>query len=171
MVSIPLLALRGVQIFLTILITALVGNAIHEAAGGNPSEVNYAIFVAVFCWLVLIYTTVAGVLDSIAVPMAVMVLDALAALFTFIAGVVLAAGLGVHSCGNEAYTLTNKLTAGSFDTSKRCHELQASTAFFWFLFASFLATCALTVVGGGLSGGVGGGRGGLRKGGPSMSQV
>jgi len=163
MVSIPLLALRGLQIFLTILVTALVGNAIHDAVGGNPSEVNYSIFVAVFLWLVLIYTTLAGVLESVAVPLAVMVLDVLAVLFTFIAGVVLAAGLGVHSCGNAGYTLTNKLTAGSFDTSKRCHELQASCAFFWFLFASFLATVALTVVGGGLSGGVGG-RGGIRKG-------
>jgi len=169
--SIPILALRALQFFLVVLITALIGNVIHDAFGGNPSAINYSMFVAVFTWLVLIYTILAGFVDSVSIPMALMVMDGLAALFTFIAGVVLAADLGVHSCGNADYTLTNKLTSGAPDTFKRCHELQASCAFFWFLFATFLATVALTVVSGGLSSGVGGGRGGLRKGGPSMSQV
>jgi len=169
--SIPILALRGLQLLLVLLITALVGNVIHEAVGGNPSAINYSMFVAVFCWLTLIYTILAGVIDSVSIPMALMVMDGLAALFTFIAGVVLAADLGVHSCGNADYTRNNQLTSGSDDTFRRCHELQASCAFFWFLFATFLATVGLTAVSGGMSSGIGGGRGGLRKGGPSMSQV
>lgn len=67
----------------------------------------------------------------------------------------------------QAYTATNGLTNGSADRGKRCRELQASTAFFWFLFAAYAASLALTLIGGGASTV----RGGIRRGGPSMSQV
>jgi len=165
------IGLRSLQFLFTLLITALVGNVIAEAITGNASAINYAIFVAVFSWIVLLYGFAAVFVESIAIPIALAVLDGLATLFTFIAGVVLAAKLGVHSCGNEDYVNNNSLTNGSHNPTKRCHELQASTAFFWFLFAAFAASFILAAVG--LGGGVsrGGGRGGIRKGGPSMSQV
>jgi len=166
MVAVIQAALRSVQFVLTLLITALVGNVIAEAFAGNQSSINYAIFVAVFSWLVLAYGLAAAFVESIAIPIALIVADALAALFTFIAGVVLAAKLGVHSCGNSSYVVSNSLTNGSHNPTKRCHELQASTAFFWFLFAAYVASTVMSVIGHG-----GAARtGGIRKG-PSMSQV
>jgi len=160
--------LRFSQFLWTLLITALIGNVIADAFGGNPGAINYAMFVAVFCWLVLIYGFAASIMESLLIPIALLVLDALAVIFTFIAGVVLAAKLHVHSCGNMSYVTTNSLTAGSDNPSKRCHELQASTAFFWFLFASFVGSLVLVGLASRGSTSVGGG---MRRGGPSMSQV
>lgn len=91
---------RSLQFLWTLLTTALIGNVIASAFSGNPSSINYAIFVSVFCWIVLIYGFLAAFMESLAIPMALWVLDGLATLFTFIAGVVLAARLGVHSCNN-----------------------------------------------------------------------
>jgi hypothetical protein len=51
---------------------------------------------------------------------------------------------------------------------KRCHELQASTAFFWFMFAGFAASIFFDFNSGSSTMSR---RGGMRKGGPSMSQV
>jgi hypothetical protein len=92
------LGLRGSQFIWTLLITALIGNVIAEAFAGNQSSINYAIFVAVFSWIVLLVGIVAAFMDMENIIL--IALDALAVVFTFIAGVVLAAKLGVHSCGN-----------------------------------------------------------------------
>lgn len=169
MVSIVQIILRVSQFVWTLLITSLVGNVIADAFAGNPSSINYAIFVAVFSWIVLLYGMVAAFMESLAIPVVMMVMDGLATVFTFIAGVVLAARLHVHSCGNRGYLLSNSLTNGSNDPSKRCHELQASTAFFWFLFASFVGSLVMDAIG---SRGTTSmrGRPGIRKG-PSMAQV
>lgn len=43
----------------------------------------------------------AAFVEAIAIPIALLILDAFATLFTFIAGVVLAAKLGAHSCNNQ----------------------------------------------------------------------
>merc|ERR1711900_54714 len=64
---------------------------------------------------------------------------------------------------------SNALTNGSNNPSKRCHELQASTAFYWFAFAAFLGSAILGFMSGGSS--FSRPRGGIRKGGPTMSQV
>jgi len=162
------LALRASQFLWTLLITALVGNVIAEAFAGNPSSINYAIFVAVFSWLVLLVGFAAAWTETSNIIL--IAADILATLFTFIAGVVLAAKLGVHSCNNSHYTSTNSLTNGSHNMVKRCHELQASTAFFWFLFASYIGSLVVDIMSGGSSmsmrrPGIG------RKGVPSMSQV
>jgi hypothetical protein len=98
MAQIAQLGLRASQFLWTLLITALVGNVIATAFAGNESSINYAIFVAVFSWLVLLFGFVAAWMDMSNIILTA--LDALAAVFTFIAGVVLAAKLGVHSCGN-----------------------------------------------------------------------
>ncbi len=92
---------RSLQFLWTLLTTALIGNVIASAFAGNPSSINYAIFVSVFSWIVLLYGLVAAFAEGLAVPVVLWALDGLAAIFTFIAGVVLAAKLGVHSCGNE----------------------------------------------------------------------
>lgn len=47
----------------------------------------------------------------------------------------MAVALRVHSCGNIAYIMMNKIISGS---TQRCHEAQALTAFLWFgTFGSF----------------------------------
>lgn len=92
------LGLRASQFFWTLLITALVGNVIATAFARN-SSINYAMFVAVFSWIVLLLGFAAAWMEQSNIIL--VALDALAMLFTFVAGVVLAAKLGVHSCGNS----------------------------------------------------------------------
>jgi len=170
MVSIPGLALRAWEFVWTLVAMALIGNVIQTAFGGNPSSINYAMFTTVIAMLTVLIGLGGEFINALAIPMVMIVLDSLSTLFTFIAGVVLAAELGVHSCGNSAYTASNHLTNGAGNRKARCQELQASTAFFWFLFAAFAASAALSFMGSRGSSSLGG-RGGIRKGGPSMSQV
>merc|ERR1711900_99461 len=148
---------------------ALVGNVIAEAFAGNSSKINYAIFVSVFDMIVILWGIGACFKEGLAIGIVLPILDVIATLLTVIAGIVLAAGLGVHSCGNRSYLVSNALTNGSNNPSKRCHELQASTAFYWFAFAAFLGSAILGFVSGGSS--FSRPRGGIRKGGPTMSQV
>ncbi|KAF4631305.1 hypothetical protein G7Y89_g6831 [Cudoniella acicularis] len=168
MVALVQTLLRGSQFLWTLLTTALIGNVISEAFAGNPSSINYAMFACAVSWVVLLYGLGAAFVESLANTIVLAVMDGLATVFTFIAGVVLAARLHVHSCGNSAYVLSNSLTSGSHNPTKRCHELQASTAFFWFLFASFAGSLIMDFIGSNSS--MSRPRGGLRRG-PNMSQV
>ncbi|KAF2874593.1 marvel domain-containing protein [Massariosphaeria phaeospora] len=146
---------------------ALVGNMIATSTAGNSALVNYDIFVAVFGMLSLLYLLPSAFMESFNVPMVSIALDALNVLFWFCAAVATAAYLGVHSCGNAAYTRTNQITNGSPNTKKRCHEAQAATAFLWFGWAAFVASLAFSAMSGRGNMNM---RGGLRRG-PSMSQV
>lgn len=134
------LALRGLQFFWTLLVIALVGNMIATSTAGNPSIVNYDMFVAVFGMLSLVYLIPTTFKEGLGMPVVNIALDVLNTLFFLCAGIATAAYLGVHSCGNAGYTTTNRVTNGSPDTKKRCHEAQASTAFLWFGFACFAAS-------------------------------
>ena len=80
---------------------ALIGNVIAMAFSGNASSINYAMFTSVFCMLVVLYGFAAAFVESLAIPVALLVADVLATLFSFVAGVVLAARLGAHSCKNQ----------------------------------------------------------------------
>lgn len=106
MASLIQMAVRGSQFFWTMLVTALVADVIAHGVGGNPSAINYAIFVAVWCWIAVIYGLVAA-FTSMSHAIGLLVLDGMAVLWTFIAGVVLAAKLGVHSCGNNVCLFFN----------------------------------------------------------------
>jgi len=161
--------LRSLQFLWTLLITALIGNVIDDAFSGNPSSINYAMFVAVFSWVVLLYGLVAAFMEAFNIPIVSMILDGLAAIFTLIAGIVLAAKLGAHSCSNLNYTTHNSLTDGAHNYQERCRELQASCAFFWFLFATYVASAVFSFMNRGSGSTVR--RGGIRKGGPVMTQV
>ena len=105
MASIPQIALRALQFLWTLLILALLGNAIADAFAGNPSGVNFSMFVAALSAAALIYTLAAAFVESLAMPIVMIVIDALLTAFTFIAGVLLAAKLHVHSCGNNVSPL------------------------------------------------------------------
>lgn len=168
MASIAQTILRVVQFILTLLLTALLGNALSDIFKGSPASVNFAMFTAALCWIALLYGLVAAVFERLAIPFALLILDTLATLFTFIAGIVLASKLHVHSCSNKQYLSSNNLTNGSDSPTRTCRELQASTAFLWFLFAAFAASLVFSFLSsrGSFSSGRGGGRNG-----PSMSQV
>ena len=78
---------------------ALVGNMIADAIGGNPSIVNYVMFVSVFGMLSLFYLIVGTINETFAIsPFFMLAADALNTIFFFVGGVALAAYLNVHSC-------------------------------------------------------------------------
>lgn len=79
---------------------SLVGNMIATAVAGNPSIVNYDMFVAVFGMLSLFYLIPTTWKDDLAVPIVTLALDALNTLFWFCGALATAAYLHVHSCSN-----------------------------------------------------------------------
>ncbi|THY50570.1 hypothetical protein D6C99_04745 [Aureobasidium pullulans] len=166
------LAMRGLQFVWALLIMSLIGNMIATSYSGNPSIVNYSMFVSVFSMLSLLYLIPASIKESFMIhPLLVVGLDVLNAIFYFCGAVAMSAYLGVHSCGNSSYTHSNSITNGSRDTNKRCTEAQASTAFLWFGFAAFCVSAVFAGLQGRNSGvNMRGGAGGIRKG-PAMSQV
>ena len=81
---------------------ALTGNIIADAIAGNPSSINYTMFVAVFSMLCLFYFFAIAFNDSFVIFSSLpLLLDALNTLFFFAGGVALAARLHVHSCSNQ----------------------------------------------------------------------
>ena len=97
-------AVRALQLVFVVILTGLVGDVIASAFSGNPSSVNFSMFVIVFAWLAVLYGLVAGVVTSLFIPVALLAIDAISIVLTFIAGTVLAAKLGVHSCSNSVST-------------------------------------------------------------------
>ncbi|KAL1590112.1 hypothetical protein WHR41_01220 [Cladosporium halotolerans] len=163
--SIVQVGLRGLQFLWILLCMALIGNMLAISSG--PSVINYDMFVAVFCMLSLFYLILVSVKESFTIhPAFPLTLDILCTIFTLIAGIATAAYLNVHSCSNQDYLDSNIITRGS---GSRCREAQASTAFFWFAFAAFLASTVMS----GLAtrGGANVRPGGIRRSGPAMSQV
>lgn len=167
------LGMRGFEFIWSLLVIALVGNMIATSFSGNPSLVNYDMFVGVFGMLTLFYLIPATLKESLqGHPLLMVVLDTLNAIFWFCAAVAMAAELNVHSCSNTDYTTSNKITNGSHDTHGRCREAQATTAFLWFGFAAFVGSAVLSGLQSRGAGGMNmrGGAGGIRRG-PAMSQV
>ncbi|KAF2435819.1 hypothetical protein EJ08DRAFT_579606 [Tothia fuscella] len=162
------LALRGIQFFCALIVMSLVGNMIALAVAGNPSIINFDMFVAVFAMLSLLYLVAATFVERLYHGKVVLGLEVLNVLFFFCGAVATASYLGVHSCGNTKYTHSNFITNGAANTHKRCTEAQASTAFLFFGFFAFLASLVLSFMhsmGGGSSAGSS-----FRRG-PAMSQV
>lgn len=150
------IALRGLQLLWIVLLTALLGNVIataHNDALVSNAAVNFSMFVTVLSWVVTLYGLAVAVAESLAIPIVVLAADAAVVLFTFIDAIVLAALLRARNCGDEG------------GLEKKCRELQASTAFMWFLFATFLGSMALAGLGFRRGGG------GSVRSGPTMKQV
>lgn len=133
------IALRGIALVWTLLITALIGNVIASNVNGHMVTVNFTMFVAALSWVALLYGLFAIFIESIAVPSALLILDGLATLFTFICAIVLAAELRAPNCGNISgqHLPSDWIGFGSHHDERRCREIQASTAFMWFLWACF----------------------------------
>ena len=102
------------QFFCTLIIMALVGNMIALAFSGNPSIVNYDMFVAVFSMLSLFYLLLVAFNDGFtghpALPLA---LDALNVLFFFCGAVAMAAILKCHSCSNNVRRVIRRSRVGT----------------------------------------------------------
>jgi len=158
--------LRGLQLLWTLLLTALIGNVIATSFY-STAAVNFAMFVIVVSWLVAIFGLATHFVDRLAIPMALLVADSTATLFTLLGGIVLAAKLGVVNCADTSGKGDGWIGYGSGDDGKRCRELQASTVFMWFLWVCFTAGLVLTFLGFRRGGGSVAGRSSV----PSMSQV
>lgn len=159
------LALRAVQFVFTLIIMAITGNIIDTAFGGNPSVINYTMFVAVFSMLTLFYAIAICFKEEMTFHKLVpSILDLLNVFFFFCAGVALAAELGVHSCSNAGYTRSNHITNGAGNTKARCQMSQTITAFSWFNFALYVVTALFSFMGGNVNMRAGGSR-------PAMSKV
>ena len=107
---------RGIQFLWILLITALIGNILAGKTATN-STVNYAMFTAAFCWIVWFFGLAAIFVESIALPVVLLVLDGMATVFTFVAGVVIAKKLGgAHSCNNDVSVLFSSFTPSLFES-------------------------------------------------------
>ena len=89
---------------------ALTGNMIREAFGGNPSIVNYDMFVAIIAMLTLFYLIAAEIVEALVFhPLLIVGLDVLNTLLFFCGAVATAAQLGVHSCSNDVRALRSPI--------------------------------------------------------------
>ncbi|CCC08873.1 hypothetical protein SMACR_07510 [Sordaria macrospora] len=161
------LILRCLQLLFLIILTALIGNVIAldvAASSTARSAINFSMFVIVLSWLAALFGLAAALFQRIAIPLVMLALDAAATLFTVIAGIVLAAKLGAVNCGDTDGHGRNWIAYGSADDAKRCREIQAGTAFMWFLFAAFAAALTMAVMSWRRTGG-------SVRSGPMMSQV
>lgn len=160
--------LRAVQLLFIIILTGLIGNVIAtniNAASTATAAINFTMFVVVLSWLAALLGLVAGMVERISLPViALLGADALATIFTFISAVVLAAKLKAVNCSNTSGQPANWIAYGSANDGKRCREVQASTAFMWFLFATFAGALVLSFLGFRRGGG-------SVRSGPTMSQV
>ena len=104
---------------------ALIGNMIAEAFAGNPSLINYDMFVAVFSMLSLFYLFAATWNESFSIhPILPVALDLLNTLFFFCAAVAMAAELGAHSCSNSV-SISNSLRTQHPLTKPVLHRAQS----------------------------------------------
>jgi hypothetical protein len=146
---------RGTQTVFAVIIVSLVGDIFANSywnqiprGEGNPSQINYSMFVGVWTLVSACYF-----FPTILWPPALKQpflyvtagLDALNTIFYMGAGIALAAAMNIHSCLNTNYTKGNKITKGSPDKTGRCREAQALTAFLWFNFAVFAVTTVFSV--------------------------
>jgi hypothetical protein len=140
--------IRGSILLWTLLITALIGNVIannNNAAGSAESAVNFTMFVAALSWIAGLVGLAGIFVSSLARPLIALPLDGLATLFTFISAIVLAAKSHAVDCGNIGDQSDNWIGYGSNNNSKRCREVEASTAFRWFLWVSYVGALFFVV--------------------------
>lgn len=137
---------RSLALLWTLLITALIGNVIATNVNGSGSAtraINYTMFTAAWVWVAslwgLLAAFVAALTSGAVLLLALVLLDGFAVLFTFVAAVLLAAKLGTPDCGDTRGYGSGWIAFGSGDDEKRCREIQASTVFMWFLWATSVA--------------------------------
>ena len=89
---------------------ALTGNMIALAISGNPSVINYGMFVSVISLLSLFYLITATVQPKFSIHPIIMIgVDLLNVLFWFCGAIAFAAELHVGSCGDAVSTFQSAL--------------------------------------------------------------
>ncbi|KIH94316.1 hypothetical protein SPBR_06233 [Sporothrix brasiliensis 5110] len=143
------LIIRGVQLLFVVIIVALIGNVINNNINGNMSAINYALFATIIAWLACLLGLAGAFVSMLTEGIflyALLALDVLAIVFTFIAAIVIPAKLHAVNCGGDLSPENRGagwIGFGSLDTEQRCRELQASTAFLWFLWVALIASLLL----------------------------
>lgn len=133
--------LRVVNFAFLVILLGLVGSLL-SSQDTHSSRVNYCMFAAAFAIVTdSFYGILANLWEPFAWPIILFILDFLNFAFTFTAGTVLAVGIRTHSCTNQSYLDSNKITQGS---TQRCRESQAVVAFFYFTFFIFLTKMILS---------------------------
>jgi hypothetical protein len=107
---------------------AIDGNIIASATHGNPSEINYTMFVAIFSMATLILMFVTLKLDDLIPTPILLVLDGLNVLFFFAGAVALAVALGAHSCSNQVSDSRNGFGSNQHRATSRVTRLQTERA-------------------------------------------
>ncbi|KOS20315.1 Non-classical export protein 2 [Escovopsis weberi] len=136
-----------VALLWTLLVTALIGNVIATNINGAMATINFTMFTAALAWVVGLVGLAAAFVSTLARPILLIPLYFLAVLFTFIDGIALAAVLRAPDCGNLAHASLPRhwIGFGSSNDAKRCRELEASTAFLWFLWATFSVVFVIAI--------------------------
>lgn len=104
----------------TFVITILIAFVIHDASGRVPSQVNYCIFVAACSWFCIGVKLLPMCIPALRKRAATVLFVVLfvvrvwTAIFVFVAAVVLAAKLGVHSCFNQVRLISLHMTISSW---------------------------------------------------------
>ncbi|KAL6907066.1 membrane-associating domain-containing protein [Trichoderma evansii] len=132
--------LRSIALVFTLIITGLIGNVIASNRNGHMVTINFTIFVCAWSWVALLYGMFATFIESLAVALVLIFFDGFATLLTFICAIVLAAKIRAPNCGNipNQHLPASWIGFGDFPhDEKRCREIQASTAFMWFLWVCF----------------------------------
>lgn len=147
--------IRGTQVVFAVVIISLVGDIFANSywnqiprGEGNPSQINYSMFLGVWTLLSACYFFPTILWPPVVKQPFLYVtagLDALNVIFYMGDAIALAAAMNIHSCTNTDYTRGNKITKGAPDKMHRCREAQALTAFLWFNFLVFVATTVFSV--------------------------
>ncbi|QLQ79882.1 hypothetical protein HG537_0C05300 [Torulaspora globosa] len=136
--------LRLINFAFFVILLGLIGDLLSTQTQ-HSSRVNFCMFAAAFGIVTdSFYGILANLWEPFAWPIILFVLDFLNFVFTFTAATALAVGIRTHSCTNQAYLDSNKITQGS---TQRCREAQASVAFFYFLVFIFLAKMIMSGIG------------------------
>lgn len=169
MLAIGDVVLRIVNFVFLVIALGLTGSLAATTRTQHNPQVNFCVFAAAFGILFSsIYGVLAYFIAALAWPVILFIFDFLNAVFLFAAATALAAAIRCHSCNNNSYVDSNKVTQGS---TGRCRKAQASTAFLYFSFFIFLASCVFSGIAVG-KGGMFAGRSRSRGVGvPSVSQV
>ncbi|CAK7206225.1 hypothetical protein SEUCBS139899_009012 [Sporothrix eucalyptigena] len=147
-----LFIVRCVQLIFIIICIALFGNVINNNIDGHMSAINYALFAAIIAWVACLWGMIAtflSVLTEGIFAYGLLAFDVLAVIFVFVAAIVIPAKLKAVNCGGDLTVErrgANWIGFGSVDDEQRCRELQAGTAFLWFLFAALVVALLMTLV-------------------------
>lgn len=162
--------LRVINFVLLTIALGLTGSLAATTVTQHNPQVNFGVFAAAFGIVTSsFYGILAYFFAAFAWPVILALFDLFNFVFTFAGATAIAAAIRCHSCNNNSYVDSNRVTQGS---TGRCRKAQASVAFLYistFIFLFSLVFSIISLFKGGLFGTSV--RSAPRVGVPSMSQV